>query len=994
LQDPSGGGVFISGGDHTMTVHEPSTQRSHPRMSWLRRVAALLCALGTIGLATQASRADGSDGAPGVALAGTIARLPGCGQTTYAVDPGLGVLIAVYTQGAAVSGCQPGTATQTLAALYSTHTLALLHRATLRAPNQPATFLAPLVDGVRHRLFLVGMEISGGSAPIYRYDIRDLLATTGPVSPGAVFASSLPNKPSAADAANSDQDVSGTAVDASFSIQVLQAVYDAPSDALDVTLFNPDSAGSSNAPLASEDEYLAEVNATTGARRFFLRLGQCVIPQQNSTLDAKDPILHTHGSSPAVAVGCGYHSNLALVDPSGATGAGEVLTTLVPLGSDGLPSGRPFAYLGKTGALGGVADPQTGRIFFAVAPPTSATAGAAAQGPSAVTFDVAHTAYIGAATVNSAAAVVRGFTVGVGGGRLYAVGPGGVFVADATSTPVDPGLIYPAFSCQAVSMVVDSATRRLFVVPDSSCKAFTGRLAVLEDDTEVLQGSDADPDANTHDLDEKPGATQTTFSGRSTGIALRARLVGGITTLENGATLDTYDEFFGPDNPLVPPQGFAIVSRVPNARPLIGRDFSNREVDIARISATDLDNVQANAAAVAGAFDDTSASDLSTATAVQNPPARTGSPSPGATPKPALVPGQQVPFQQAACSAPAKASQTQSYQVLPGTAADAASVTCELSSKVTAAAIAHALGLDAGTGTLVSIASGEVSTSVVKDAKDGVIASVTSTVHGLIVGPVFIDAVSTTTTCSAHGRPGTAHCTFGRSISGVSNAGVALVPASCTESDNGSTGATACQGLIAELNTLTPGKLVFAAPEPDSRRDFLGGSPRGYQAVAQRDLYEHLQDSLLNNDDLLTVPGLDILYVNDTAAAPSRLELQVAGGNAEAHYGINPPFSFGVDDSSGIVPPLLPSTAPGAPLTGIVTPQGTLSGGNPAPPATAPVGGGIPRLISKVWDGLSLLWRSPGTGLLVLLLLGLLGLPLVTAWRRGQLLDELGRAHG
>jgi hypothetical protein len=307
----------------------------------------------------------------------------------------------------------------------------------------------------------------------------------------------------------------------------------------------------------------------------------------------------------------------------------------------------------------------------------------------------------------------------------------------------------------------------------------------------------------------------------------------------------------------------------------------------------------------------------------------------------------------------------------------------------------NALGVDLGTGTpIFSILGGDVQTTVERDAQQGTVASVTSTVHGLAIGPLLIDTVKTTTSCRAHGRHGTASCTFQRLIGGVYDAGTAVFPASCTETDSGSTGSAGCQQLIAQLNGILPGKLIFAAPAPDQRRGYVGGSPGGYQAVVQRDLYEHLQDSLLNNDERLTVPGLDILYVNDTASAPSRVELQVAGGQAEAHYGINPPFSF--LDNSGIsvsLPgggsvnvPLPPSSLPPAPPSlGGTTPTGAVT-----PPAPT---GGLPRLLSRIWDGLQLLGRSPGTALLVAMLLGLLSLPLLVSWRRGRLLAELGRVR-
>jgi hypothetical protein len=955
--------------------------------------ASLLGALSLAGLADS-----GTDEAAGVAVAGTIPNLPGCGLDRHATDEGLGILITVRLQSAFSGGCPGGTRTALIGAVYSTRSLHLLNRVTLQAPGLPDQILPPVVDSAHHRLFVLGESFSGAT-PVYRYDLRAMLHTRGTLA-GKTY-TSLPTKPPATSVASSDQDPSGTAADSVQGVQALKAAYDPGSDSLDVSMFNPDSVASSNAVLASGDEYLAEVDGDLTTNRFFIRLGQCVIPQRTSPLPTTDPILHVDGTSPAVAVGCGYLSNLSVFDTSGSTGAGEVLTTVVSL-SGGKPSAQPVAFLGKTGALGGLADPASGRIFYAVSPSDNGNTSASAQGPSAVTFDVAHTAYIGAATINSAVAASGGFAMAVGGGRLYAVGPGGVFVADAGSTPVDPGLIYPAFSCQADDAVVDGSTHRLFVTPDSSCKSYKNQQVVLDDQSDVVGATAPDPDLNTHDIAERPGVTQTTFSGRAVGIAVRARMIGGVTDLEDGATYGNYSSNVGStnpnDNPTITPEQLALVMRIaPNSRPVLARDFSNREIDLGDISATDLDNVQANAAAVAGALDDTSASAVSEGTNVANPPVQATKPSPGATPAPPLVPGQSVPFKQAACSAPQTPDGTSAYQPAPGMAADSSHVTCSLGSSVTGSTAFYALGLDTGSGDpLVGAGSGLVTTSVTKDPQLGVVATVTSVVRGLAVGPVLIDAVTTSITCVAHGRPGTAHCTFSRSIAGVSNGGNPVQPGSCSETDSGSTGAGACQSLIAELNTLTPGKLVFSAPEPDASPDYLGGSPRGAQAVAQRDRYQELEDSLLNNDDLYTVPGLTVLYVNDTATAPSRVELQVAGGQAEAHYGINPPFSFDTGPILGIALPTLPP-----PETGIVPPKGVqpvlgtdIVGPGPDQPApTITPTGVLPRLIARVWDGLALLWRSPGTALLVLALLSLMGLPLLTAWRRGRLIAELGRVR-
>ena len=50
---------------------------------------------------------------------------------------------------------------------------------------------------------------------------------------------------------------------------------------------------------------------------------------------------------------------------------------------------------------------------------------------------------------------------------------------------------------------------------------------------------------------------------------------------------------------------------------------------------------------------------------------------------------------------------------------------------------------------------------------------------------------------------------------------------------NGSDGSPtdSCHQALALLNEAEPGQLIFSLPGPDRRKDYLAGSPGGYQSV-------------------------------------------------------------------------------------------------------------------------------------------------------------------
>ncbi|MHB8339899.1 MAG: hypothetical protein ACYDB7_01850 [Mycobacteriales bacterium] len=203
-------------------------------------------------------------------------------------------------------------------------------------------------------------------------------------------------------------------------------------------------------------------------------------------------------------------------------------------------------------------------------------------------------------------------------------------------------------------------------------------------------------------------------------------------------------------------------------------------------------------------------------------------------------------------------------------------------------------------------------------------------------------------------------------------------------------GTGSCAQLLAALNQVDPGFLIFSMPRPDLLPDQLTGSPGGYQAVGQRGFYQHLQDAVLNDDSSIQIPGLEVLYVNDSYDRPSRLDVQLADIEAESHYGITPLGGAGGAFTSSTTGLGLGALVRRGGLAATLGPGGAagssvaiLSSAQRADPAGLVAG--VAQLVQRVFAGLVWLLRSPGTAGLVALLLALLASPLFLAARRRRL---------
>jgi len=832
------------------------------------------------------------------------------------------------------------------------------------------------IDPVRHLVFLIGSGsvASPSSSQVYTstiqiYSLTALLAgRTVLVGSIGVPADAVLLAASTADPGGRSTPAAGTGAAGDASLEPSGAAIDAKTGFLYLTLYenlgNTDSATSSRGP-GNQDVYVAAIDVAKRVVRSSMFLSECASPAIGN---GTEPVtVAGTGAAKVLAVGCLTAKASPIPGSSGGgqagggvagtgasvTGFGSMLSYSIPLDRTGdlVADGTRFV-LGRTNALYGVGDPDSGRIFWVTAPPFESGV-ASDAGPAAVAFDPLNLAYVAAPTVGDARVSNGvGLAVAAAGGRLYAVSRGGVTVADATANG-GQGTVFPGFSCFAHALAVDGHLRRLFVLPASSCTSNESSangppyVFVFQDAVgQVSASPPPDPDSYTQQIGPNAGPTLATFNGHAEATGARVRVVGALSGVLRGVT-------FGASHP------------VEEALQQHGKqvDGDTYDLELSAVQFADLDNFHAGAAAAAALADKASAKQLTDA-------------------------GAQWPFDtnhQAACSAPGKATGTTTF-----TDDTYARVSCSSGAQgTTATASAGAVGMalvaarkDSSASVVPSsfrVGRSESSTHVYQDRHGAMTTETASVVHGIEIGPVTIDTVAAHLTCHAHGSRGTASCDYVRNVLGVSVVGGSDVPAGCTDRvlkgrvDNG------CSALLDVLNSLYPPYLAFAMPLPDRRAGYIAGSPGGYQAVGQRALFEHLQDSLVSYDGSLEVPGFEVLYVNDSAQSPSRLDVQLADVEAESRYGVKTVASCSMGCGKGPV-----SHLPG-PLPHVPSDSATDS---PTPPMAAPTlapGADGGRVLTRVLDGLRWLMRNPEDIALIAITLALLYSPLGLAARRRRL---------
>jgi hypothetical protein len=954
------------------------------------RIAAGCVALVALGMLTVPVT-QAAPGADSVTLAGQLQLEPCAKHLKFAVDPGSHMLLVArqfdpkcWSDRRYVDGLD----------VYSTLTMAQVGSWALD-PGSNMTpggnnlgSLGPLtVDLAHHRAFVVYDDGNFGHR-VMVVDLGQLNPGARTIKPAAIYL--VPGVPDSSTTVSADDPTGAAGASTYCSATAFQfggdgclystgMSYDTATNSLLAVeapiLSNSSSSFSTHGP-SQPRTYLSSMDASSGAKRWMMLLGRCSAPlSSTSTSDPSggwvpqfDPVMSVNsGHGVTVAAGCLYSNSLtrgtygAGTDPSKqALAGGSMMTYMVSLTPEGSlqkdSSGNAVAqsFIGRPNVLAGLADPGSGRIFYAASPPLSQAAGVNAGGPTAVGFDAAHQVYIGGSTIGPAQDDAGRFNMAVGGGRLYSIGSDGVVVTDTTSTPQGQGLHFSRPLCAGsarsyvTDVVADPGTRKVFAWANVCGDSSNHRpyLLVYQDGIPSLaQGKLPNPDDYTQQIAEQAGVTQRQFGAHGEAAGARLRLVGGTTGLLKGASAGAYDFVLQNASLANPPQQLNALSQA---------DYNTREMELGKVRNADVSNYQASAEALAAGIDPTTKSQLQG----QSHP---------------------WPYKESDCSDPGTAkppantygNDTRSF------------VTCDLAS-TTADSIAESgpagltLGSTVPTTEAVPVLVGHTRSEAkvtLAATGEGTIADTVSEVRSTVIGPVTIQAIRTEARCVAHGRKGTAKCTFTRSINGASNAGQPVGSGACAQQ----AGVDTCGQLLAALNAVRPGILVFSMPGPDSRLGFFDGSAGGYQSVAQRELYAHLQDNVLNYDSAVMVPGLHAVYNNDTPDTPSRLDVQLANVQSEAHYGISK-ATFLEDHA----PPQLTDALP--PVAAASVPDVTrASAGGSSPGILATIG----HLIEQFLAGLAWLLRSPLQAVLMGGMLTMFGMPIYLAIRRRRL-EALG----
>jgi hypothetical protein len=787
--------------------------------------------------------------------------------------------------------------------------------------------------------------------------------------------------------------------------------YDAATDTLQYVASGFVSASTSGP--GAENIFVFQIFASTGKVQWAQFLDGCLyrLPLMQVTANPGNPVMRAHSpGGDKVVVGCAYVKPPVpgtLGQSTNGTAdnliGGSSLAYVTPLDANGMPRGYSSTsqgmanpYLGRPHVLGGVVDPGARRLYFASAP-LPGDSGASAAGASATVFDVDHEAYIGAPTVASKDNAKGWFALAAGAGRLYGISPLGVVTVDS-GTPPGQGVVHHDYSCWARNAVVDPSTRRVFVTPASEC----GRDAnlygadpmywvVVEDLSPVLpEAQRVAPDSYTTQVPEGP-ATLSQYSAHAQATGARVRLIGGITGALDAALYGGYETALGVFQSQVQPL-------VPVSRPSQAQDdFNTRELTLGAIRGTSLGNYEAGADAAAALLDNTSQSNLASN-------------------------GHPLPASEVACTDPG--TRQQSLDLGKGTSA---TVSCDLPGRVVkGVSAAEPIGLTGAiasapsappTPVALSLGRSSSATTVALDKERGATSHAVADSDGIELAGIRIGAVHSEVTCVAHGHGGTASCVHSRAIGAVTVGGQVLA-SGCSQSDGPSGSTDTCSQLLTQLNSIRPGSLIFRTPPLDTRPGYLHGSPGGYQSLATRELYRHLEDQTLNYDASPETPGLEVLFVNDSINAPSRLDIQLASVEAEGHYGITqvPPDSSPAPDAGCApvaaapagVPVALAATGIGAMASspGVSAADAAPAGGcpgaatTPLPPVMDGAIGPVvatqtrvpPNLVQQAGDlvrrfvtGVTVLLRSPGVVALVALLLLIMVAPLVLALRHREL---------
>ena len=566
-------------------------------------------------------------------------------------------------------------------------------------------------------------------------------------------------------------------------------------------------------------------------------------------------------------------------------------------------------------------------------------------------------------------------------GRLYRLTPRGIVMVDARQDVLSGGVIYPVLAGShgggqgdasiSAEIGVDGSLHRLFFpYPER------GGFVVVEDDVPLSPPPPPpDLDPGTADIPEVAGSTASAFSGAADAFGAHVILVGGIP-----GAIDNVDQSCFQNDSIPSPRNLDENRRcladqhvtVGNREYFFGQSGLELGSDsgvsafgsIFRVppndSATDVD-FRSLAECFVDRFPDQSPGSVRESVGSfcrdQTPLAQFQN---GTHDKD----GKDVPFPGAICVDETGKKDEKGTQTLVGVT----SVLCDNASRVASAKAAiGVLGLPDAVRPVLSIARATSSVSTTRGS-EGLVTTVSATASGIDTADMFtIGRVRTEAVTKSHGRSGTTTATFTRLISDVHGPGIDCAatcdPQQVVDAFN--------QAFSFQGRLRTPSPLVLA-------------SPRGFQGLVVKDPNLRASDVAILNDDTDTFNGLDLILNNDgfnlNTSGPnarSRLVISLAGVHAESRYGIFPVLSGGGGDiPGGPVPGPLPSI--GGPLPQPSVPVA------PVPPPGPPTP--VAQIITDTWK---LIVNHPGQAAVLFVLLGLLGSPVYLGFRSRSLARSL-----
>jgi hypothetical protein len=603
------------------------------------------------------------------------------------------------------------------------------------------------------------------------------------------------------------------------------------------------------------------------------------------------------------------------------SGAVQGLIIRITLGADGKPSSDEV-FPAVPGALSTMFDTGSDRMIFLT------TISGAGRG--AWVFDGRRSSFLGVIATGDERPGAIAYAMGLdqARGRLYMQTAAGILVADVRRTPLGSGLLFRKFGAEGVGAIEVDPVNHQFFVPEFRIEGQPERYTVYSDEIPSFRSSNhGSPDDLTTEVSERNGVTGVNYSAAG-------RAFGGRILVTGGVQKGTWNAALGPFS--TEDTGINQLWRAIQSAPV---SQSNRELFAARVKGVSLTNDAADASAIAADADRGSRQDMAIVQdAAEQPTA--------------------WPITSADCDdTSSNPGATHGTQTGSG-------ATCDVES---AAASATA-------GTALQSTNGEVSgraffamTSLQREAARGIVARSIATVSQIsIMDTVWIGSLTTTAEAWARGRRGKAGAILDRVISDV------RIDANHDGKPEYSCTVCSVESVQERINAALGGQAAVEFPRPDPAY-YPNGSPGGYQAIIQKEHFREFAERALNDDDTLEVPGMQIVVYSDGRAGRSRYVVQLAGVQAEAHYGI-----YLLPDTTGPAPQ--PSIAASLKPVAAPKPAPTIA---PAPPAAPPAPRSIvERFTRRVAAGFGVALARPADASLLAVLFAFFALPGYLLWRR------------